>query len=109
GGELFRRIRENDHLLTRAYRRLRDTVTPQVAFAPDAEWLLDNFYLIEDVLRGVRTDLPRGFYKELPALAGGPLAGYPRVYALAVALIAHTDSSLDEAQVHGFVRAYQTA
>src|SRR5438445_687586 len=57
----------------------------------------------------VRHDLPRGYYAELPVLAGGPLAGYPRVFALALGLIAHTDSALDETEVLRFVHAFQTA
>ena len=61
-----------------------------------------------DTLREVQHDLPRGYYKELPKLAGGPLAGFPRVYAVALELIAHTDSSLDEINITRFVRAFQT-
>ena len=73
----------------------------------DAEWLCDNFHIIEEVLREVRLDLPRGYDKELPKLSGRPLRGYPRVYALALALVAHTDSELDEARLIGYVRAFQ--
>jgi cyclic beta-1,2-glucan synthetase len=69
---------------------------------------LDNYYVVEEVLREIRHDLPGGYYKELPKLAHGPLAGYPRIFALALALIAHTDSSLDETNITRFVKAYQT-
>src|SRR5439155_1777309 len=61
-----------------------------------------------EVLREVRLDLPRGFYKELPKLVGGPFAGYPRIHALALSLIAHTDSNLDETHITSFVQAYQS-
>src|SRR5262249_5298546 len=74
---------------------------------PDAEWLLDNFHIIEETLREVRQDLPRGYYRKLPKLADGPLAGLPRVYALSAELIAHTDSALDETNITRFVQAYQ--
>ena len=74
---------------------------------PDAEWLLDNYHIIEDTLREVRQDLPRGYYKELPKLAGGRFRGLPRVYELAFELVAHTDSSLDETNLTRFVEAYQ--
>ena len=73
----------------------------------DAEWLCDNFHIIEEVLREVHQDLPQGYDAELPKLSGGPLHGYPRVYALALALVAHTDSELDEARLIGFVQAFQ--
>jgi len=76
---------------------------------PDAEWLLDNFFVIEDVLREVKTDLPRGYANELPVASSGAWAGLPRVYGIAVVLVSHTDSHLDDAQVLRFVRAYQEA
>ena len=106
-GVLFRRMRQNDRVLRTAHRELVQSFDSHAPLPPDAEWLLGNFFLIEEVLREVRTDLPRGFYSELPALASGPMAGYPRVYALALALIASTDSCLDEGQIQVFVRDHQ--
>ncbi|HUX32874.1 MAG TPA: protein ndvB, partial [Gemmatimonadaceae bacterium] len=76
--------------------------------APAGEWLLDNFFIVDEQLRGIREDLPVGFYRELPALADGPLAGYPRVYGIAWAFVAHTDSRFDPETLRRFVRAYQT-
>jgi cyclic beta-1,2-glucan synthetase len=104
---LLRRTRDNEAVL----RKARDAAAASAArndlLMPDEEWLLDNFFVIEDVLREVRTDLPRGYYDELPVVTAGPQAGLPRVYALAVALIAHTDSHLEEARILGFVRAFE--
>src|SRR5204863_2126594 len=54
-----------------------------------------------------RDDLPAGFYRQLPKLAEGPLAGYPRVYGIASAFVAHTDSRFDPETLRRFVRAYQ--
>jgi len=45
--------------------------------------MLDNFYLAQQSLRQIREDMPRGFYRQLPKLAAGPLAGYPRIYDVA--------------------------
>ena len=58
-------------------------------------------------MREIREDLPVGFYRELPKLERGELAGYPRVYALALAFIAHTDSHLDAEVLRRFIRTYQ--
>ena len=95
---LLRRFAENGQVLVRAYRAIAQATRRQEAITPDTEWLLDNFYIVEESLREIKHDLPRGYYAKLPRLAHGPLAGYPRVYALALALVAHTDSSLDEVQ-----------
>jgi cyclic beta-1,2-glucan synthetase len=108
GQPLLRRLQDNSRVLHAAHRDIAAAAARQEPLTPDAEWLLDNFHIIEEVLRQVRTDLPCGYYAELPALASGPLAGLPRVYALALVIVAHTDSSIDEGQVIDFVRAYQT-
>ena len=55
----------------------------------------------------VRESLPSGYYRELPELANGPLAGYPRVYELAITLISHTEGRIDLQNTSGFVAAFQ--
>ncbi|HEX9325381.1 MAG TPA: glucoamylase family protein, partial [Reyranella sp.] len=52
--------------------------------------------------------LPPGYYRQLPKLSSGPLAGYPRVFGVAWAFVAHTDSRFDPEALTRFVRAYQT-
>jgi cyclic beta-1,2-glucan synthetase len=74
---------------------------------PAAEWLLDNYHLVEEQIREIRQDLPPGFYRQLPTLADGPFVGYPRVFGLAWAFIAHSDSRFDPDSLCLFVRAYQ--
>ncbi len=105
---MLQQLARNGRLLVEAYHRIAAAAAESRTLAPDAEWLLDNFYIVEEVLREVRQDLPRGYYKKLPKLANSALAGYPRVYALALALIAHTDSNLDDAHITHFVQAFQT-
>ena len=107
-GPLLQQLARNGRLLVEAYRRIALAAARNQTLTPDAEWLLDNFYIVEEVLREVRHDLPRGYYKKLPKLASSALVGYPRVYALALALIAHTDSNLDDAHITRFVQAFQT-
>jgi cyclic beta-1,2-glucan synthetase len=72
-----------------------------------AEWMLDNFYLAQQSLREVREDMPRGFYRQLPKLLAGSLAGYPRIYDLAQQLVAGSDAQLDLERVQRFVGFYQ--
>ncbi|HEV8059072.1 MAG TPA: glucoamylase family protein, partial [Gemmataceae bacterium] len=91
-----------------AHDRIAAVAQEQGTMTGGAEWLLDNYYIVLDNLREVRHDLPHGYYRELPKLAEGPHAGLPRVYALALELIAHTDCVLDETNTTLFVRAYQS-
>ncbi|HEX5819043.1 MAG TPA: hypothetical protein VFY20_09200, partial [Gemmatimonadales bacterium] len=106
--DFFRRLDDNTHVLRHAYRTLADDVHRGEFLAPAAEWLLDNFYLVESEIRGVRHDLPRSYYRELPKLAPRETAGVARVYAMALELIRHTDGRLDRTQLVRFMNAYQT-
>ena len=101
---LLDRFVENKDILNRVNEQLTANGDQQ---GIDAEWLVDNFHIIEDSLREVRRDLPPGYDELLPKLSVPPLLGYPRVYALALALVAHTDSELDETRIARFVRAFQ--
>src|SRR5215813_11843517 len=105
--DLFSRLEDNGRELIAAYRSLVEAIEKGGSVAPAAEWLLDNFHIVEEQLREIREDLPRGYYRELPKLDEGELAGYPRIYAVAIALIAHTDSRLDLVTLRRFISAYQ--
>ncbi|MEJ7687214.1 MAG: hypothetical protein WKG52_09620 [Variovorax sp.] len=74
---------------------------------PAAEWLLDNFHLVEAQLQQIREGVPRSYYARLPKLAAQPLAGLPRVYGIAWAYVAHTDSVLNNELFTAFLDAYQ--
>jgi cyclic beta-1,2-glucan synthetase len=108
GKSLVVRLRDNERVLLAAYRSIAAAVDAGRTITPAAEWLLDNFHLVEQQVREVRTDLPLGYYRQLPKLSEGPLAGYPRVFGLAWAFVAHTDSRFDPETLTRFVRAYQT-
>ena len=70
-------------------------------------WFLDNFHIVEDQSRQVQRDLPPSFYRELPKLTEVPLMGFPRVYGIAWAIAAHTDSGFDMERLERFLKAYQ--
>ena len=107
GKPLLRRLRENARALRTAQRSILEAVRAEHAISPAAEWFVDNFPVVDEQLREIVDDLPRGFYRQLPKLATGPLEGYPRVYALALAFVEHTDSRLDAETLARFVRSYQ--
>jgi cyclic beta-1,2-glucan synthetase len=104
---LQRRLDENAAVLLAAYRASAAELESGRGVVPAAEWLLDNYHLVEEQIREIRDDLPPGFYRQLPKLADGPFAGYPRVFGIAWAFIAHTDSHFDPIQLRRFIAAYQ--
>src|ERR1041385_3095967 len=106
--QLLPRLDDNGRILEAAYKALVNALREGRAISPAAEWLVDNYHIIEEQLREIRQDLPTSYYHELPKLASGELEGYPRIYAVALALIAHTDSRLDTHTLQRFIAAYQT-
>ena len=107
GISLRRRLRSNAQRLDAAFHTLIAGIRKGHAVTPAAEWLVDNYYMVDEHIRAVRRDLPSGFYKQLPKLSHGPLRGYPRVYGLAWALVAHSDSRFEPDSLFRFCRAYQ--
>ena len=72
-----------------------------------AEWLLDNVYVITRHTADVRRNLSRGFYNVLPVLQSAPHAGEPRIYEIALELVAHGNGEFHERDIVDFVLAYQ--
>ena len=104
---LLARLAETRSILDAAHERLSDAVEHEVDVGPAGEWLLDNFHVVQEHVREVRESLPGGYYRELPELARGTLAGYPRVYELATTLIGHSEARVDLENCEMFVAAFQ--
>ena len=106
-GGFFPRIAHNARVLRHAHRLIGSYSRAGQSVTPAAEWLLDNFHLVEAQLLAIREGLPRGYYRKLPKLTSEPLRGLPRIYGIAWAFVAHTDSDLDLDLLRRFVDAYQ--
>ncbi|MGZ8465404.1 MAG: glycosyl transferase, partial [Candidatus Binatia bacterium] len=107
GRLLLPRVLDNGRVLLDSYRAIAQVIREEHAITPAAEWLVDNYHIVDEQLREIHDDLPSGYYRGLPKLAEGPLQGYPRVYGIAWAFVAHTDSRFDPEMLRRFVRAYQ--
>jgi cyclic beta-1,2-glucan synthetase len=107
GVSLRSRLRDNAKLVQEAYRTLVADSRAGKASSPAAEWLVENYYIVDEHVRAIRRDLPAGYYKQLPKLSRGQLRGHPRVYGLVSAMIAHTDSRFELDTLLRFTRAYQ--
>ncbi len=106
-GPLLGRLDDTERLLERTRDELTTAADNGIDVSSAGDWLLDNFYIVQEQIREIRSSLPRGYYQELPKLAEGSLAGYPRVYELAIELIAHTEGHLDLENIGLFVREFQ--
>ena len=107
GYNLANRLKNNKKILLDCYRGIGKAISEKQAITPAAEWLIDNFHIIEGQIRDISEHLPIEFYRELPKLSDGALKDYPRVYGLSWAFVAHTDSRFDPELLTQFVRTYQ--
>jgi len=105
--KLLPRLADNERVLLAAYDVVAIT-TPGQRIVPAEAWLLDNFYLIEQQINLARRHLPPGYSRQLPRLANGSSAGFPRIYDLALELIAHMDGRVDSDNITQFIAVYQT-
>jgi cyclic beta-1,2-glucan synthetase len=107
-GRLADRLADNAAFLLRANRAMAKSAEDGHHATPAAEWLADNYHLVDMQIREIGIDLPPGFYAQLPKLAAGPFAGLPRVFGAVWSLVAHTDSHLDPEALRRYLLAYQS-
>jgi cyclic beta-1,2-glucan synthetase len=100
---LLKRLEENEAVITRNCYLLN--AGDKASIAPAGEWLLDNYYLIEEQIRVVRHHLPKNFGKGLPSLSAPH--NCPRIYDIAAEAIAHGDGRWDAASLTSYIAAYQ--
>ena len=105
---LLDRLDDNEAVLIHTCERLTEATRRKRRITPAGEWLLDNFYLVEEQIRIARRHLPKGYSRELPRLESGPSAGLPRAYDIALEIISHGDGRVDTLSLHRFVHAYQS-
>jgi cellobiose phosphorylase len=104
---LLARLAENEAVLHQTYAQLRESASARHLIDPAGEWLLDNFYLIEEQIRTARLHFSKGYSRVLPLLSRGASKGLPRVYDIALELISHGDGRLDLDSLRRLIVAYQ--
>ena len=101
------RLDDNAAALLQDYRALLTELRAGRPITPAAEWLVDNFHIVERNVRQVRLDLPPSYFKQLPKLGSGFLAGHPRIFGIMWGYVAHTDSLFDPDLLADYVRSYE--
>lgn len=101
------RMNENYNFILQVYKSLNEDVMRQKTVPAAAEWLLDNFYIIEEQVKNIRINLFKKNYFNLPVLKNGPFKGYTRIFALAMELVAHRDGQIEESSLQKYLEAYQ--
>ncbi|MCW9705879.1 GH36-type glycosyl hydrolase domain-containing protein [Fodinibius salsisoli] len=93
--------------LTKAYRTLVTSVKQNQDISPAADWLIDNFYVIQEQIIQIENDFPIEYQRTVPHLTSGPNQGMPRVYDLVQSLVLHTDNIVDLQNLTLYIQSYQ--
>lgn len=102
------RVNDNYSYIKALYKDLNEDISHKRAVPPAAEWILDNYYVIEEQTKSLRRDLKKKDYYNLPILKKGPLKGYTRVLAIATEFVAIMDGQIDETTLLKYLNAYQS-
>ncbi len=79
GDRIIDRWRENAAALNIADSEICSAVAVGKSITPAAQWLIDDYHLVEEQIRQTCADLPQAFFRQLIKWAAGPLAGHPRI------------------------------
>jgi cyclic beta-1,2-glucan synthetase len=105
---LLKRLANNEDTLQKVRKLLTDSIKKNYQITPAGEWLIDNFYLIEEHIRIAKTHFPENYSEDLPQLQNGTARGITRSYDIVLQIISHSDGRIDIESLGRFVKAYQT-
>ena len=101
-------LRNNFDFILETYNLLQEHIKLNITIHPAGEWLLDNFYIIEEITKSIEKQLDLRKYTNLVGIANGNFKGFSRIYVLASQIIAYTDGKVDEDNLKDFLMAYQS-
>jgi len=101
------RMNDNANYIRQVYKDLNEDLKEKRALPPASDWLLDNYYVIEEQVNILRKDLSIKSYFNLPVLKKGPDQGITRIFALALEMVAHTHGQIEEEPLLKYLKAYQ--
>ena len=105
---LLKRLADNEIILHEVRKLLTDSIKRKYQVTPAGEWLIDNFYLIEEHIRIAKIHFPKKYSEDLPQLLDGASGGLTRIYDIVLQIISHSDGRIDIESLSSFVKAYQT-
>lgn len=101
------RLNNNLKFIQKTYNILNEHIKQGISIYPAGEWLLDNFYIIEETTQSIMNELTEKKYKNFQGIGNGIYKGYARVYVLASEIVAYTDNKIDEETLESCLLAYE--
>ena len=101
------RLKENFEFITEVYNLLNEHIKLKLPIHPAGEWILDNFYIIDETVKTVTKELTLKKYTNFLEIANGPYAGFARIYVLASEIVAYTDGKINGKNLEVLLKAYE--
>lgn len=101
------RLKDNFEMITQTYHLLNEHIRLKIPIHSAGEWLLDNYYVIEETVKGIEKELTVKKYIDFLGIANGAYKGFARIYVLASEIVAYTDSKINSKSLQEYLRAYQ--
>lgn len=101
------RLKENFEFITEVYNLLNEHIKLKLPIHPAGEWILDNFYIIDETVKIVTKELTLKKYTNFLGISNGPYAGFARIYVLASEIVAYTDGKINGKNLEVLLKAYE--
>ena len=98
---------ENFKTIEEVYNLLNEHLKLGINIHPAGEWLLDNFYIIEETVKQIQKELPLNKYTNFVGIANGEYKGFARIYVLASEIVAYTDNKIEKQNLEDYLISYQ--
>ncbi len=101
------KVKENFRRIEEVYHLLNEHIKLGIPIHPAGEWLLDNFYIIEETVKTIIQEMPLKKYQQFLGISHGVDQGFARVYVLAYEMINYTNYPISDEYVSRLVASYQ--
>ena len=99
---------ESYQIIQEVYKLLNEHLKLGISIHPAGEWLLDNFYIIEETAKQIEKELTLSKYTNFLGIANGQYKGFARIYVLASEIVAYTDNKIEQKDLESYLASYQT-
>ncbi len=101
------RLKENFEIITQVYNLLNEHIKLKIPIHPAGEWILDNYYVIDETVKAIKTDLTLKKYTQFLGIETGADSGFARIYVLANEIVNYSDNKIDGKSLNAYLKAYQ--
>ncbi len=101
------RLKENFEIISDVYNLLNEHAKLKIPIHPAGEWILDNYYVIDETVKNIKLELSKRKYTKFLGISNGNYAGFARVYVLASEIINYTDNKIDGKSLKDYLAGYQ--